>query len=775
MQPTASNSLPLQTLSDNGKPPSRRVNDADDAREIVAALVYANRERAFFNTKIKGMLDGNPPYNAAKLKQNAQAYRTNVNFMEGEASLSAAMVPFYDLFAGSRNYCEVKLYLDNPDDQEYKSGIVTEEFDCLLKKYKAFDVNMNGMLHDRTGFGKGFIMFPKQWGWHFQRVSFNRVFVPDSAEASVETVELVAIRENMQLHTLWNYVKDRETARSAGWKTDECAEAIRQAMPDDKDFQGIENGSSYPYVQQRMRDKDILNGTRQPTVQIVHLLVKEFDGTITHMMIEETTPATRGGSNNKDGRSTKFLFDKQKKFDNMREVLSAFFFETLDGSWNGARGLGHKIYSSIEIKNRLLNKTVDNAFLTGGIVLQARDASSKQKTALVQVGDATLIPEGWEVLNAQIFANSSNLVGTNALLDQTISSNTGIYRAKIDKPQGNPRTAKEVEVQFQNATTLSNSAVSRLYNELDSFYSELYRRVTSENPIDSDKSEEAEAVREFRKRCKKRGVEAADLKKVESVRACRNIGNGSQFQRQQSLERFEPFVPLLPESGKQHWMELLVASEFGQGMVNYLVPPRDKQLQPNDQQAMAMLENSAMKSGAPVAWTPTQNNVIHATEHLKAMSGGADSLQQGADPVTVLGFMETVGPHVMQHLDKLANDPSRKTEFALLSKEFQKVSGFADTLSAHIQDQQEANQQQQQESAAAQAQAQAITDGSDPETMIAKAKAQSDMSIKSAKAAQAIQLKEQSARQKLAVTDLKTAQALRINVAKAKTSPANRK
>ncbi len=787
MTQSPSTSLPLQTLSDAGKPPSKRVSSAADAQTIVASLVYSNRERARFNAKIKGMLDGNPPYDAAKLKANAQSYRANINFMEGESSLSAAMVPYYDLFAGSQYYAEVQLYLDNPDDMEVKSRIATEEFDCLLKKYQGFIFQMDGVLHDFVAFGKGFAMFPKKWGWHFQRVSFNRVFVSDGTEASVEKLEIATVREKMQLHTLWGYIKDAKTAAAAGWHPTAVADAIRKAMPEDREHQA-NTTLSYEYVQQRMRDRDLCEGTRQPTVAAAHLLTREFDGTITHQIVEETLGVANGQTGG-DAPKPLFLFEKRGLFTNMREVLSAFFFETLDGSWNGARGLGHKIYSAMEIKNRLLCKIVDNAFLSGGITLQANDASSLQKTNLVQAGDFNIIPPGYAVQNAQIFVNSSGLGATNLLLDQTISSNTGIFKAKMEKPQGNPRTAKEVEIQYQNATVLSASGCARFYRQLDPFYAELYRRVTTEEPISSDKSEEAEAVRDFRARCAKRGVTLKDLRSVESVTACRNIGNGSQMQRTQTLERFEQFVPMLPESGKQAWMEDLVASEFTAGKVARYVPPRDKQLLPNDQQAMALLENAAMKSGAPVAWTPTQNNVIHATEHLKAMSAGAQSLQQGAQPMEVLAFLEDAGPHTQIHLAHLQSDPSRKKEFELLQQQFKQMAQFTDQLQAQVQ------KQQQEQADQAQQNSPAVRSGKIAESMSYKdvpddikrqmeaaagfkpsgqpngdpqaAKVVHGMQLKDMQARHKMELDAVKAKQDLAIKDLQAAQQIRHAAVKA--------
>lgn len=750
-QSSPSSSLPLQTVS-NGTPPSKRVANASDARMICESLIYASRNRALFNSKIKGMMDGNAPYDPVKLRQQAQAYRTNINFLEGKASLSAALVPYYDLFAGAQFYCEVNLGLDNPDDNQKKSDIVTEEFDALLKDYTAFEFNMHAILHDFIAFGRGFVLWPNKWGWHFQRISFSRVYVPDSTDASIDNLEVLVIRDKKQVHKLWADIRNKKSAEAMGWNTKAAALAIEEAVPEERTTNQTD-ALSYEYLQQRMKDRDLVEGlAKQATVQLNHLFVKEFDGTVTHMILRERQTTSK----ERDGYSEEFICEKQHKYDHFREAISAFFLETLDGSWNGARGLGHDIYAPIEIKNRLLCKITDNAFLSGGITLQAMDENAKTKTSLVQAGDFNIIPPGYDVKNASIFANNTGLINAGQLLDQVLTGNTGIYRAKMEQPKGNPRTAKEVEIQMQNATVLSNSGVSRFYNQLDVFYSELYRRVSRGELLADDKSEETEAVRDLRERCKKRGVTLDELKNVRWVRAYRNIGNGSQFQRRQLLESFEPFVQFFRESGRDKWFKDLLSAQFGATAANRYDPDDSKDT-PDDQMAWAMMENAIMKDGAPAAWTPTQNNLTHATQHLKAMSGAIESLQQGADPMKVLGFMEIAGPHANVHLEKLKTDQSKKKEYADLSKAMKRLSGFTDELHAHVQEQQQQAAQQQQEQAQAAEQAKQIGAGTDPDSQIKIAKAQQDMSLKDLKTKHKLALDTAKAKQKLAISDVVTA------------------
>src|SRR5688500_17111859 len=173
----------LAHIGKNGKPPRARLDDAKDARELVEQLLEAGRARSQLNAAIKGMFDGNPPYNTSSLIKRGEGWRPNVNPMEGDAALSAAAVPYYDLFSGSMYYCEPKTYYGTPDQQAEWNQTITEEFDCLLRDYEEFDYNVNTVIHDFVGFGKALVMWPDDVSWHFRHISHSRVKVRDRARA----------------------------------------------------------------------------------------------------------------------------------------------------------------------------------------------------------------------------------------------------------------------------------------------------------------------------------------------------------------------------------------------------------------------------------------------------------------------------------------------------------------------------------------------------------------------------------------------------------------
>lgn len=740
--------LPLKTVSKNGVPPKTRMGSSREAVEIVQTVIDSNRERLRFWTRLKGASDGNAPYDSSKLRNAGQGARTNINFLEFGASVKAACVPYYELFSGSNLYCDIKTDHGNDEDREWYSRVISEEFDWLLRQYDAFDYHMQRIIFDRVLYGAGFIFFDDTTDWRFRSINRARVLTLDGTEISARNLEVLVVRESFKVHWLWGKIKNRQAAKDVGWNEETVLAAIQHAMP------RVENNSGvlmdYEYIQQRIADHDIYEGVRSSTVQGAHLLIREFDGKVSHFIVPEDPLSLKNGDNTP---RSEFLFKNIGRFENWNQALSTFFMETQDGSWNGAYGLGKEIFAPTEIKNRLVCSAIDNTFMRSGITMQARSATSFGKTSLIQLGNINVLPPDFDVQQATIFGDVDSLLNMDRSLEQKISSNTGVYRQKMDAPTGNPRTAEEVRLQFQNGAMLGNAAVNRFYLELDKLYREIYRRASNTKLKATD--EGSKLALEFQKRCIAREVPKEALTKIGLIHAYRNIGNGSLFMKQQAIAQLASFYGALPESGKMNYLEDVVATTLGQSMVRRYVPKKEKSELPNDQQAEAMLENAAMKIGAPVLWTPTQNNVIHLQTHFLAASQALAGLEQGANPMDVYAFVDMVGQHGAQHLAAISQDPGRKNEYKILSTQWKQLASTTDQLGKMLQDRALEQQEQAQEMQIANAQAQQIEQGMDPESRIAMAKAQQEMGIKQAKSEQALAIKDVTARQKMAIADMK--------------------
>lgn len=768
MNPTHTYPYPFDTISESGKAPESRVKNADDAYNITETAMRAGGDRSRMNAQVRGMFDGNPPYSVGKLKAEAQSWRANVNFLEGKAARSAALVPYYDLFAGAKFYSQVELDLDNKEDAFWKSSVVTEMFDWMLRSYDGFDFNMQQMLNDYVGYGKGFLGWEDTESWFFKCIPQHRVYVPDGTDAYSGNIEVLVIQRRYRTHEIWDKIKDG--ADTNGWDKKGVVAAIRRASPE----KGTDKPYDYEVLQQKFKDRDLAESYGMQTVPTRHLLVREFNGKVSHFIVED------GGIER--GEKREFLYENIGRYDDFNQAICAFFLETGDGSWNGARGLGHDIYSIMSLKDRVRCSMVDLMFLRTGVNLQARTATSAQKAALIRYGPVNVIPDGFDVQQATILGDIESPVLVNRALDEVVTNNTGVYRQRMEKAEGNPRTAEEVRLQYQTQAVLSNSGVNRFYLCLDKLYAEIYRRAV-QPAIGNEKW--AKLTREFQEKCQEYGITIAEMREVASVKAYRNAGNGSIFMRKQNIAETMQFLPLMPESGKSAFIQWAIASINGQSMAQQFFPREEAKRDPADQMALAQLENAALKIGSPVIWTDTQNNVVHAQAHLQAGAQAAQSLQQGANPQEVAAFIEQVGAHVGVHLSKIENDPSRKDAFDALKQQWDQLATFADNLNKGLA--QVAAKQQHEK--AAQEKARAIMAGQDPDAAVRQATALQDMRIKqrdaaskdararrkdaqdAAKFRQNMQMDAAKARQDLAIKDAQAAADIHIAKKKAEAAP----
>lgn len=732
------NALDLANISETGEVPKARLSDPAKAQEVVGILLQANRERIRKNAMFKGAIDGNAPYNADQLRAHGQANRTNVNWGEAEASVDAAMVPYYDLLSGTEHYARIETDFGPDEVQGEISDIISEEFDRMLKDWSGFDFEMQAMMFDFVVYGRGFVKWPTRASWRFEWVRHDRVMVPDGTEAKLDNVDMLVIREKYTVPRLHAHIRNESAASEVGWNVAAVKKAMAHAVPDQTTSQIYD----FEEIQQRIKDSDIYTGMRASVIKAAHVFVKEFDGKISHYIIAEESKAP-----------AEYMFQSVGLYEGWNEVMATFFLKTWDGSWNGANGLARQIFSAIEAKNRLRCSMLDGAMLRTGITLQATDASGLQKMSMVQLGAFNIIPPGVAVQQSSILGDVQTAMAVNRDFDALIAQNTGTYKPKMDRPEGNPRTAREVELSYQSQAVLGNSAVNRFYAQLDRAHEEIYRRATAADQTGDDDA--SKAAKDFQKRCKDRGIPAQAMKMVRSVRAVRNIGNGSLFMRQQAMQQLMPMMPALPEAGRRALLiDVISTSTNHHTAMRYM--GKQPQETPGRDTWDAVIENATLKEAAPVILTPEQNSVIHAQVHLKAGFEAMQSLEQGANPHAVLTFLEGIGQHTAEHLVKIEQDPSRKAVFKQLEGAWQQLAQATDKLRANI----EKSEKAQQEQAQAQQQAQSVAQGNDPDSQIKMAKAQQDMQIKQAKSNQLLQQKDDKHRQNLAFSDAKTAVSL---------------
>jgi hypothetical protein len=644
------------------------------------------------------MLDGNAPYSHDELRRQGQTYRTNVNFREGEAILNSACQPFYDLFAEADTYCKIEVDEPDQDKKARYSRVVTQHFDDLLKSWAGFDWNTQQMINDMVGFGKGFVMWPNRTNWQYRAIPHTRILVPDQTPSDPDQLELLVVRESMTVHELYGHIRNTETARAVGWDIKATLDAINRALPEyDTDNARVD----YELLQKELRNHDLYQTVKSSIIKCAHMFVKEFDGRVSHLIVEERYPAKDGKwvdeTTGQDG--VRFIYKKIGRFDSFRQVVGTVFYDIGDGTWHSIKGLAIKLNPFIEIKNRLNCAIVDNAFINMSVLTRPTTARAEEAMAIMQLGPLSVLPPNLEITQWGIAGRMEEGLAIEQSLSNKLESNTGQYRRPMSREQGNPPTARQVSFDASKEAMLGKGAVNRFNTQMDCIFEEVYRRAADPNQFD-DNGGPASMALEFQRKCQEAGVPAKCLLKPLWVRATRNMGNGSLFMRQQTIQETSTLVPMMNEAGKQNWLDSAISVMAGSENVGRWNPKSS--LTPNleNDQATATLENAAISIGSPVMITKTQNSVVHAAVHLKAASDAVNSLKQGGDPAHVLTFLHGAGAHTAQHLAEIKKDPMHKQIATMVEGQLKQLGGIADKLQGqiqqHIQQQQQAKQQQDQ-------------------------------------------------------------------------------
>jgi hypothetical protein len=723
-------------------------------------MIEANRARERRWALLKGMFQLNPPYDAQRLRSKGQAYRFNVPTGEAKGLLSSACSPFYDLFSSGQHYLEVSTGIGTPEERQIYSQIITEEFDAMLKGWPGFDFRMQRLIPDFVGYGRGFLYFESPISWRFKYVGHESVIIPDGTEVDIEELKAFVVRCRVHPTKLYDKIRNADAAQKAGWNRAAVIDAIRKAVPYEPNSTNIDPGA----IQDQINDADVDTWTKDASICLANYYVEEFNGRFSHYIVVEdeqlSMPASTGEPTSVAERSAGmprpqaddterdvFIYSAVGKYEKLHDIICPFVFEVLDNTWNGASGLGKDIFAIMQAKDRLRNSQLDNTMMRQSLLLQAQKASDRQKLSLTQVGPITIIPENCTPIQANFIGDIESSMAVNRDLDSMLQMNTGVYRPQLEKAQGNPETATAATLRFQAATILGGSAVNRFYRQLDPVYDQMYRRAVL--------YPDAEA-KDFIDRCLDRGVPLEAIKKVRLVRAWRGVGNGSPFLRQQSLGMMGQVASSFPEAGRVAWLRDFVASSANYSVAERYVPAPNIAKRTDDQVAYAMIENDVLNDGLPVLRTGTQNDVLHAQTHLEAMSGAVGSLEQGADPVRVLTFLDAAGAHVMQHIQGLAGDDLRQGDAKALIGMLKQFASVADKLRAQIQQQAEAQAQAQAQGQEAQAQAQQAMSEQQASIVMKQQELEAKLSMAERKQAETLRMKQEQHEQKLDMAAEKT-------------------
>jgi hypothetical protein len=682
------------------------------------------------------MLDGEPPYSPQQLKSLGQGYRANLNFGESAAALETALSAYSDLVNSVDRLASVKTSEGDPAQKVEWENIIAEEFHRTITDWDEFFYKQQMLAHQFVSQGVGVAYFEDNRSWKWSVCGLKDFKVPRGTPACDTKVEVATIERHYLVGELYQFIENPKIATELGWNVEETRRAILLST----DNGTSSNSRDWERLQEELKNNDLMySHARSKVVRCIHYFVKEFDGTISHYI------ATRAGD------SDDFLFQKPSRFKHANEAFVLFSYGIgTNGLLHSVRGLGYKLFPFIQLSNRMRNAIVDGAMLSSALMIQPATGEDVSNLSLMYNGPLSILPPGINVVDKTMPNLAGNVLPIVRDLEVVRQNNTGTYNPKQVMPDGDARTATEVQAQLAQQSLLSAQAMNLYYIPFQKLLAEQFRRLaTVKYRSDEPGGEEAIA---FRKRIEARGVPWKAVEKVYRVQAVRAIGAGSPGARMLAFNEFMAIMPRFDEVGQRNLIRDRVAARVGYDQVDRYLPKGEVERIPIDAK-IAELENDAMQGGRGVSVNPGENHAVHAQVHLEDANRFLQALQQNqVDPKVAMSYLQVQYPHSTAHVEQLASDPSRREEVGVAKQILNQMREAVENIGKQL-----AAQAQRE------AQARASEQGGqvDPKTQLAIQKAQIDSQIKLQQSQLDQKLKVADVQQKMAIRDAEAAQKIR--------------
>lgn len=627
-----------------GKPPAEsRLKDVKSADSIYRSLRKADERSSIVRTKVQAVFDGAAPYDSAQLRSTGQGQRTNLNFGEANRYLDVANSGYVDLINAVENLVDVTVTTGSEAERPFYETVISEEVTRTIRDWPEFHGSYLRLTTEFIIHGVSVAIFRDDKDFRFRVTGFQNFWIPRQTPASEGAIEVACFRDELRLDELYGSIKDEKVAEDSGWNVAAVKKAMCKATTTGREG----SFTDWERLQAEAKNNDIYIGVTSNLVPVIHTFVREFDGSVSHYMHCETL-------------ADDFIYSSVGKFPSPEQTFLLFTNGVgTNGTYHSVRGLGQKIFSHIQVSNRLRSQAVDGAMLASTVMVQPESQRALDELSLSYYGAYTVLSPNIKITEKAIPNLSQSVIPVISDLSNQMERNLDFFSSS-GAATGSPyRTKLQVEAELEAATRLTASNLNLFYNSWRRLMREMTRRL-----VTGPKSDEA--VSDFFKRCEARGVPASVVKSIDfaKTKAVKAIGAGNASARTAALNDLEGLMPFFNESGKKNLIFDRVAARAGYEVARRYAAPSDE-VQPTYDSKMAKMENAIMRLGQPAEVSDTDMHATHLMEQAPDLQEIIAGLESGQlDGMAIMPVMELIHEHVAKHVEYLSGDPSAQAEAA---------------------------------------------------------------------------------------------------------------
>ena len=708
--------------NDAASAPMRVIPTAQAALAIYRNLRDRNLKRIGGYQKIQGMLDGNPPYNPARMMKEGLSDMCNVNWKDGEALYRQAVLAYWSLFNQVEFIADFKVTLDEPKEMSMGEGsgytpegrkaasvmnaelgkIISEEWNNVIRSWPSFNKRMNFHQGELLKFGLNAIIWPDERDWRFKPVSVKNFIVPDNTENDMEMIDLICIENTYSARYLWEVYDSLSDGDNGVWNKKVLGDLLVR-LANISDVNAYRTDRVDPlWLQSELKQGNLyFDALYNDDIRLVSIFVKEYDdGAFSHIMIHPSLS------------TDDFVYFNYKQYKNLREAFTYFTFSPGESMLHSNKGLGHSIYAAVEAITRLDCSLLDQAIRSGSLLLRSNPGRGADDRSVKFVPGGIIDLGECEVAQNTLGSNVQNIAETSRYFKQKILENNNISGFDSSTQDKDYQSAFTMQYQASREARVQRNVIAHYYDGLDRFFREIVRKMLLSKPSYPG----YEYVKTWKENCIARGVpeevfEIGDnvtpdgLPRHLQVSATRSAGSGSQTADIMEMQLVMNLLPQLGQRGRQAALEDYIAAARGWRYKDRYLPMEDQDNQPTGHDTIASLENNQLSDGKQVIVSPDNNHLVHATNHMRMMVEWMEMYQQDPqamyEDTTLLQkeyqIFSVAGPHFVKHLMILSQDPTMKAQYEQLNAQWAQVANFGDMISNNAIKQQQAQMAQQQQ------------------------------------------------------------------------------
>lgn len=516
---------------------------------------------------------------------------------------------FEDVITQRSMWAKITSYEGKDDKQRSEYGqVITEKFHefCIDPwEDKAQVIRMN--VFDMVMYGKGIEHWENNDGFWPKNIPVTTVFPDKNAGIDPREFDLLFISKKYTVGELCCILDDKEDGD--GWHKEALLDLIDFAdslsANDPKDnFDMYSRGKLSPK-------------TQDMSIDLIWAYVKEYDESITLYIFPESGAVVPQSTSYNQDREVRYLRSIPNFCECMSHVLAIRSNITTRSYWN-SRSFAELIFPSCKLYDKVMNRIIRTVLRNSILFLKSTDSDQQLRLSSLTDDEVQNLNPDDDIAKAESRVDVGEMFQMLRQVMFDVDSSMGAKLATgSQNVKGRAITAREAELQDQNATRESNVDVKMFMICEGLYLKELYRRFIDLSHGNCKKEKKMRDM--FIKAMEANGIpkEAYD---PDNVFVCPYY-NPSAATPQGIISGAQVILEALsrtPQSDGEHRaMKDLIGAVVGSEAVNYYLPDREY----IDRDALqAGMENEAMSNkdvfAQNVLVIPDQNHVIHMTMHL---------------------------------------------------------------------------------------------------------------------------------------------------------------